>query len=253
MNGAALIQMRDITRKYAAVIVAGSLLLAMAATTTLDVIAADDLFIDYVFYGEIAARYLADGTYYLPGQLAGPYDLVPMSDVLYPPTALLLFVPFAVLPAVLWWVVPLGVTGLALARWRPPLGGVALILLLLSWPRAHAAFLFGNTDMWVMAAVAAGLLWGWPAIFITVKPSLLPLAAIGIRHRAWWIGAGGLVCLAVVQLPLWLDYLKVMRDVRLAFDCGLGSLPLVMVPVVGWWTGRSRPRGTSDPQPLIAP
>ena len=44
-------------------------------------------------------------------QLAGPYDVTLMTDVLYPPSALLLFVPFSILPIVLWWVVPIAITG----------------------------------------------------------------------------------------------------------------------------------------------
>ena len=78
-----------------------------------------------------------------------------MTDVLYPPSALFLFVPFAVAAIVLWWVVPIAITGYAIWRWRPAWWGVAAMLALLCWPRAHAAFLFGNTDMWAMAGVAA--------------------------------------------------------------------------------------------------
>ena len=56
----------------------------------------------------------------------------------------------------------------------------------LAYPRAIGAYLFGNTDMVMVAAVAGGLDSGWPAILVTIKPSPGP-GPIGIRHRSWWI------------------------------------------------------------------
>lgn len=69
--------------------------------------------VDFVLYRDVAARWLAGGPYFEPYQLAGAYD-IRAGDVLYPPVGLVLFVPFAVLPAALawplWWAVPLGAT-----------------------------------------------------------------------------------------------------------------------------------------------
>ena len=98
-----------------------------------------------------------------PTNYPGPYDVQLQSDVIYPPSALFLFVPFAVAPWWLWWVVPIAITGYVIWRWRPAWWGVAAMLTLLCWPRAHAAFPYGNTDMWAMAGVAAALMWGWPS------------------------------------------------------------------------------------------
>ena len=126
---------------------------------------------DFVFYRDVGARWLADGSYYLPYQLAGPYHVTLLTDpgtgdVLYPPNALLLFVPFAVLPGVLWWAIPVAVTGYALYRLRPAPWAWVVMLILLAWPRAVGAYLFGNTDIWIAAAIAAGAVWGWPAIAV---------------------------------------------------------------------------------------
>ena len=170
-----------------------------------------------------------------------------MVDVLYPPHALFLFVPLVFLPALVWWIVPLAVLGVTVWRWRPTPWTWPVMILLLMWPRANSAFLFGNTDMWMAAGIAAGLTWGWPALALTLGPTRSGLAFIGVRTRAWW---GALVVLAVVSvamIPLWVDYFTVIRTVQVGFDYSLGSLPLLLVPIVAW-LGRRR----SADQPLAA-
>ncbi len=206
---------------------------------------AGELWIDYTFYRQIGVRWLADGTYYLPHQLTGvPYGLVPMQDVLYPPTALFLFVPLTVVPAVVWWIVPVGVLAATTWLWRPrPLALLAMLLLLM-WPRAESAFIFGNSDMWMAAAVAAGLRWGWPALLLVVKPIFLPLAALGADRISWWVGAGLIVVVSLAMLPLWSQYIVAIRSLRIGLDYSIGSLPLLLVPIMGW-LGRDR---TRDPR-----
>jgi hypothetical protein len=221
----------------------GGLFATFAAISAAAIASVGHLGMDYGFYRDVGARWLADGSYYLPHQLAGPYDLELMRDVLYPPTALLLFVPAALVPAVLWWAVPIGVTLFVAIGWRPERWAIGAALLLLAWPRAHAAFLFGNTDIWAMAAVAAGLRWGWPAILVALKPTLAFLALIGIRRESWWIAAFGLGLLAAATMSLWLDYFIVLGNTRnMGLDYSLGALPLLCVPLV-LWLGRSRSAG----------
>ena len=58
---------------------------------------------------DITRNWVDTGEFYLPHQLAGPYQVQTLVDVLYPPIALYLFVPFLVLPAVLWWAIPMSV------------------------------------------------------------------------------------------------------------------------------------------------
>lgn len=220
-----------------------------------------DFGMDYRYYRDVGVRWLADGTYYLPIQLAGPYDIALLGIVapdavvtLYPPSALLLFVPLAVLPAIAWWTIPMTVTGYALYRLRPAPWAWVVMLVMLAFPRAVGAYLFGNTDMWMAAAVAAGLVWGWPALTLTMKPSFAPLALIGMRRGSWWIAAvlGGVSVLAM--LPLWADYLVSLRNAR-GLDTGysLGSLPLVLAPIVAWVARAQTAAATSEGRTAAAP
>ena len=64
---------------------------------------------DYQIYMDAARRWLDGGSYFLPRQLGGSYD-IQSGDVLYPPVALWLFVPFTMLPPVVWWITPVGIT-----------------------------------------------------------------------------------------------------------------------------------------------
>ena len=189
---------------------------------------------DLSFYREIAARWLETGVFYLPHQLSGPYTATLMVDTLYPPPALLLFVPFLVLPAILWWLVPVAVLGAFLAWCRPgPLAWPLLALVLVS-PRTQTAFLFGNTDLWMAAAVAGGFRWSWPAALLVIKPTFLPFALVGVRRREFWIAVGAVAIVSIPMAALWLDYLQAMRNVTIDADYSVGSLPLILAPVVAW-------------------
>jgi hypothetical protein len=76
----------------------------------------------------------------LPEQLAGRYELA-TGHVLYPPPALLAFAVLSVLPAILWWLIPLGIVGAVIAWHRPALLGVAAHRRLLRLPVVgHAAW-----------------------------------------------------------------------------------------------------------------
>jgi hypothetical protein len=206
-----------------------------------------ELGMDYGFYRDVGQRWLTDGSYYLPHQLASPYDFELMVDVVYPPNALFLFVPFAVLPAPLWWLIPLAVLGWVFWHLRPAAWAWLVVALLLAWPRAIGAFLFGNSDIWVAAAVAGATYWGWPAVALVLKPTMLPLAIIAVRRRSFWIAAIGLGALSLAMLPLWRDYLTAMLNARIPLDYSLGSLPLALLPLAAW-VGRSRLQpGTADP------
>ena len=50
--------------------------------------------VDFTLYRDVTIRWLGGGPYFEPYQLAGPYQ-ISAGDVLYPPVALWLFVPFA--------------------------------------------------------------------------------------------------------------------------------------------------------------
>jgi hypothetical protein len=157
-----------------------------------------------------------------------------------------LFVPFLVLPAILWWAIPLSVLGYGIWRWKPGTLGRAIIVLVACWPRTTNAIFYGNTDMWVAAAVAGGLLLGWSAApIVLLKPTFLPLALIGASRRVWWVAAAASSTLIVLMLPLWLDWLTAMGNIRgVGWHYSLLALPLAVLPVLVWLT---RPSGASHP------
>lgn len=194
---------------------------------------------DFSFYRFVGQRWLGTGVYYVPYQLAGPYPFHDMVDNLYPPSALFLFVPATILPGVLWWIVPAAVVGYAFWTWRPAPWAWAIAALLMCWPKSYIAWIFGNTEMWVMAAVAGGLLWGWPAVIAFIKPVFAPLALVGIRRRSWWVASAIVAVVSLAMLPMWLDYLAVVRNLEhngLLFAQGV---PLLLVPLIAW-RGRRR-------------
>jgi hypothetical protein len=127
------------------------------------------------------------------------------------------------------------------------------MFLLLAWPRAHGAFLWGNTDMWMAASVAAGLRWGWPALALTLKPSLALFALVGTRRRSFWLGAIVLAAFAIWTLPMWLDYFTVMRNTRLSLDYSWRSIPLLLIPLIPWLARADRPRRVDRRHLIVIP
>lgn len=210
---------------------------------------AGDIGTDYQFYRDAAARWLAGGGFYRPEQLAGPYTVWSGVDVLYPPTALLLFVPFTFLPAILWWLIPSAVLAICVAGWRPGWWTLCAVVALLLPYRAFGAFLWGNTDMWGAAAVAAGLRWGWPAALLALKPSVLPWAIVGAGRPSFWRMAGLVGMVSVAFWPMWPDYIAVVRNGSAGVGYSVGSLSLYAVPIVAWAANRLREPGLLQ-QPL---
>lgn len=195
---------------------------------------------DYRFFVDITRNWVDTGEFYLPHQLAGPYQVQTLVDVLYPPIALYLFVPFLVLPAVLWWAIPITVFAVGVAWLRPAAWTWPLIAIGVAWPQTLAQLLYGNTNMWVAAMIAAGVVLAWPSVMILFKPAFAPFALIGIKRRRWWV-AMGLLCLAAVPFgTMWLDYATVIHNSSLSASYGLINLPLMVAPLIAW-VGRRRP------------
>ena len=202
--------------------------------------------IDYRPIMEAADRWVEGESFYPARQLEGPYirlGLLPdgTTEINYPPIALYLFVPFTVLPALLWWVLPLGLVALALVRMRPAMWTWPILAFLLYNPKTQEVIIAGNPGMWVTAAVAWGLLLGWPAMAVAIKPSLGPLALVGVRHRSWWVG---LAVVAVAALPfglgMWLDWIAGIRNMTngtvlySAHELWINAIPIVA------WLGSER-------------
>lgn len=197
-----------------------------------------DLFGDYWFFRSIAERWVETGALYGAHQLDGPYAAALQVDNLYPPHALLLFLPMLVLPAVLWWIVPIGITAWVIAWLRPAWWSWPLLALLAVWPKTVVAVIWGNTDLWIIAFVAAGFRWGWPAALVSVKPVFLPLAVIGVRSRSFWVAIAALAASVVVMLPLWLDYVTAMRNLTISPTYSLWSVPSFLLPIAAWLVRR---------------
>jgi Glycosyltransferase family 87 len=202
--------------------------------------------LDFAFYKSVGDRWLETGQLYLPHQLSGPYVVQTEVDVLYPPLALFLFVPFHWLPFWLWWVIPIAVVGYAVMRFRPAAWTWPLLAFLIFFPKTPSETIYGNSDMWIAACVAAGLLYAWPSVLILIKPSLLPLAFLGVRSRTWWAAVGLLGVANLALLSLWQEYPTVMRNSSAAWYYSLGNLPMELIPIVAWVGRRAgSPRGSA--------
>jgi hypothetical protein len=194
---------------------------------------------DLDYYQFVARRWLEEGVFYTDRQLSGPYQTQTLVDNLYPPHALYLFMPFLVLPDILWWVIPLGVIGYVVWWSRPVDWMWPILALIVLFPKTPGQILFGNTDMWVTAAIAGGVRWAWPSVLVTFKPSLAFFALIGIRARSWWIAAAVLAVASLPFLPVWLDYPTAMRNSTATFWYSFGNLPFFVLPIVAY-LGSSR-------------
>ena len=194
---------------------------------------------DLTIYTDATRRLLAGEGWYLERQLGGPYDIA-WGDVLYPPASAWFFAPWLVLPGWTFVAIPLGITAWAIWRLQPAPWTWPLMALCLLWPMTGLKVLSANPNVWVTAAIALGALYGWPAAFVLLKPSLAPFALIGIRSRSWWLVAGVLVLLSLPLLAATLEYPRVILDSRGGgIGYSLWDVPLVLVPVIAW-LGRAR-------------
>ena len=189
---------------------------------------------DYNFYREVGRRWLETGAYYLPHQLAGPYIVQANVDVLYPPLALLLFVPLVWLPFQLWWIIPGAVVAVTLWKLRPVLWTWPIIAGLFAWPRGVSNVIYGNSDMWIATFICGGLFLAWPAVLVVMKPSLIPFALIGVRRRSWWIAAAALAVLSLLMFQLWQEFLIAIRNSDTSWSYSLVDVPPLLIPVVAW-------------------
>jgi hypothetical protein len=194
--------------------------------------------VDFTLYRDVTIRWLDGGPYFEPYQLAGPYP-ISAGDVLYPPVALWLFVPFALLPApvawVLWYALPILAVVFALWRLRPRPASWPLIALCVAWPTTLLKTWTGNPVIWCVGALALGVLYAWPSVFVVLKPSLGPFALFGVWRRSWWVAAAVVVVASLPFGALWLDWLTSLRNSE-----GGGLLyssleiPMLLLPLVAW-------------------
>jgi hypothetical protein len=205
---------------------------------------------DLTLYLDATRRWLGGGSFYPAHQMAGPY-LITDGDILYPPSTIPFFMAFLVLPAILFWVIPMAVVAWVINRYRPAPWTWPVMAACLAYIPTMVKVLHGNPFMWASAAVALGTVYGWPALLVVLKPSLAPFGLIGIRRRSWWVAAGGLgaavAVTVVVFLPLWRDYVTVLTDSHNAEGIfySLSDVPLVLIPVIAY-LGRTRQPATAS-------
>ena len=195
---------------------------------------------DLDYYRFVAQRWLDTGVYYTAEQLSGPYVVQTQVHNLYPPHALYLFVPFVFLPDVLWWLLPLALLAYVIWWCRPHVWAWPLLLLLLIAPKSPAQIVFGNTDMWVVAFLAAAVRWSWPGVLLSFKPSLAFFGVVGVLSRSWWVA---LVALGVASLPLaahWIEYPTIARNSSAQLSYSFGNVPFFLLPIVAWLTSARR-------------
>lgn len=196
--------------------------------------------LDLTMYLERTRDTLAGDGFYRARQLAGPYPIV-AGDSMYPPVLLWLLVPFVVLPAPLWWAIPLGLLGAALWRIRPTVWTWPILAAILVYPRTWEILLYGNPALWALAFLAAAF--AWPAFgpFVALKLTFAPFALVGVRCRAWWIGAAVGLALCLPFGALWLDYATALLNARNTFGLiyPLGEWPIALALVAAAWSGRT--------------
>jgi hypothetical protein len=198
--------------------------------------------VDRIHYLDGVDRWWATGSPYLPNEVAARFQYEP-ETFLHPPIALPIFALFRPFPVLVWYAIPLGIIGWAIWRWRPaPWAWVALAALA-CWTDTAATLLVANSTMFVTAAVAAGLVFGWPFALIVAKPSFLVLPFAGARRRSWWIASIIMVVACIPFGGLWLDWLAVVRNSPGDATYSMSSVPDALIPVVAW-LGATRHRPT---------
>jgi hypothetical protein len=233
------------TRRIAIALSAAVFVLPLAFAALIPHPLEQPLGVDFTLYRDVALRWLGGGTYFEPYQLVGPYE-IRAGDVLYPPVALWLFVPFALLPlpiaGVAWWAIPVAATAWAIHRNAPRPETWPLLALCVAWPTTLLKTWTGNPVIWAMAAVALGTIYFWPAVFALLKPSLAPFALFGANRRSWWFALAVFVALSLPFGRLWLDWLSSVANTRGGgFLYSALEAPMLLLPLVAW-VGRRRQR-----------
>lgn len=196
--------------------------------------------VDLKYYRFVADRWLDSGVFYTDRQLLGSYGVRTLNDNLYPPHALYLFIPFLTLPGELWWGIPLGIYAYVVLWCRPAIWAWPIIAACILYPKTANQIIYGNTDMWLAAFIAGGVRWGWPAVLISLKPSLAIFGFLGILSRGWWIGAAVIAVASLPFLTTLLDYPTVMMNSDAKFYYSFGNLPFFVLPVIAWLASTRR-------------
>ena len=205
--------------------------------------------VDYQLYIDATARWLGGGPFYDWYELAGAFGPTDHA-VLYAPTAILLFAPFTVLPAALWWAIPLGIVAAVTAHLRPDPIVWPFLAICLAWPATSLTIVVGNPVLWGAAALALATIHRWPAALFVIKPTLLPFALFGVWRRSWWLALGVVVVLSLPFGSLWNDWLTVIQNARVGgVFRSLDQVPILLFPLIVW-LGQTRPDPIPEPRQI---
>lgn len=194
--------------------------------------------VDYRLYVNAATSWIHGGPFYQRYQLAGPYP-ISAGDILYPPVALVLLVPFTFLPAAVWWALP-ALAVACLYQLRPTRVAVLWIAACAAWPTTPLKILTGNPVIWAVAAMALGVLYAWPSVFVLIKPSLFPFALFGVRQPRWWVGLAVFVAISLPFGSLWIDWIhSVLNSEGGGIAYSMLEVPMLALPLLAW-AGRTR-------------
>lgn len=211
---------------------------------------------DYTLYMQAATHWLATGDFYPASQLQGPYSIPAIGGaILYPPTTLLLFVPFSFLPPVLWWAIPLAVIGWAVLVHRPGPMTWPVLALLLWYPTTNLKLLGGNpTTLWFTAILAMATVRPAASALFVLKPSLIPFALLGARRLGWWVTLGATIAVSLPFVGLWAQYVGVLLDARdpSGLLYSLHDVPTMLIPMTVWIGGRRSPLRTASAERAVA-
>jgi hypothetical protein len=156
-----------------------------------------------------------------------------------------MLVPFTVLPAVLYWLIPGILMLAALVRMRPAAWSIWVISLLSVTDAVQGPVFWGTPVFWLMPVVAWGFLLGWPAPIVFLKPTLAPFALAGLtRPRRFVAGLIGFAVVSIPFWPLWLQWIAAIRNSDLDATYGLSQVAILLVPTVAW-LGRTRKRSAA--------
>jgi hypothetical protein len=197
------------------------------------------LWLDGQFYAGLGRHFLETGEMYFPLQFAGPYPPEGMVN-LYPPIAMYLFVPAAILPLPLWWIVPLGIVAWHVWDCRPAWWTWPILALIAALVPTIVAVLWGNTVIWSAALVA--LACRWPAFgpLVAFKPTDLVAVVVFVRHRSFWVGVAVVIGASLILLPYWPLWIQATSNIAgSGFTRNVHNLPVALFPLVVWW-GRTR-------------
>jgi hypothetical protein len=204
---------------------------------------------DLSWYLDAVRRWLGGDGWFQARQLTGPY-VISSADVLYPPTLVWLLLPWLVLPAWTFIAIPIGITAWAVYRLRPPEQAWPLLAACLIWPATNVKIASANPGLWIMAAVALGTVFRWPAAFALLKPTVAVFGLIGSNRAGWWRTVGFLGLLSLPMTSDVLRYPQVLLDARGGgFYYSIWDLPMLLLPALAWASAGCVPQGAT---PIVA-